>query len=372
MARVILFICCALLFCTKSALATCTLNAPADTATMPLLMPNITAGNDLADGSILYHQQYNLDYTGGSSWITVTCSTTNLIMANYGFSQTPLPASSWGTGQLAGKVYETGVPGIGVYFQQNTNSTLYVADSKPATKEENNGSVCEGSTTCRVIGNLKRWDVYFVKTGTISPGTVTGGNLPCLTLNYTNEGNSASNLVENVCLSGSINVIAGTCQTPNVDVDMGKYDISQFSGKGSFQKWTDASIKLVNCPVFYGSNSSGTWSSDATSSSSGGTPKNNTLELSLTPNTSVIDSANGIFDITNGTGSAQGVGIQLAYGTAAGNIDFVDFSQTKSYQIDLNTTGVSTIPLVARYIQTGNGVQPGLANSAVTFLINYY
>ncbi|HEY2454436.1 MAG TPA: fimbrial protein [Scandinavium sp.] len=371
MAKVIIVLLSAFLFCAKMAYADCSVNSPTNTAAMPLLMGNITAGSDLPDGSILYQQQYNHAFQGSAGSVQVTCSTNSPIMANYGFSQTPLPITSWGSGQLSGKVYETGVSGIGIYFQQHTNGDLTVPDSKPAAAETNGGALCEG-TTCNVIGNFLRWDVYFVKTGPISPGSINGGDLPCLTLNYTNEGNSPSNQVENVCFSGAINVIAGTCQTPNVDVDMGKYDISQFSGKGSAQKWTDASIKLLNCPIFYGSNSGGTWSSDGTSSSSGGTPQNNALRLSLTPNTTVIDSSNGIFSITDGTGSAQGIGIQVAYGEPSGNVELVDFSQTKDYQLETNTTGISDIPLVARYIQTETNLQPGVANSAITFLINYY
>ncbi|RSW41792.1 fimbrial protein [Klebsiella aerogenes] len=360
----------------QPAKANCSINAPTVTTPMPLQLGSFTVGADLADGSVLYKQTYNLNYQpGGGHWIQVNCTTDNQIMANYSFTQTPLPLSSWGGGTLSGKVYETGVPGIGVYFGQGTNGSYgtVIPLSKPAAYQPNgnNGEFNCNSANCLVIGQFKRWDVYFIKTGQVSPGTIIGGNLPCIGVNYTNGINSSENQVANICMTGTLNVVASTCKTPDVTVPMGNYDVSSFSGKGSATKWVNASIKLTDCPVYYGHGSSGSWYADASGTNNSGTPTKNALTVRLTPATTVINSSQGIFGLTPTTDSAGGAAIQLAYGSSA-SPEFVDFGTTKKYEMDIGSTGISEIPLVARYIQTDTKVTPGMANSAVTFLINYY
>lgn len=372
----IVVLCWSMLLFIRPAMANCTINVPTATTPMPLQLGNFTVGPDLADGTVLYKQTYNLNYQpGGGNYVQVNCTTNNQIMANYSFTQTPLPLSSWGGGTLSGKVYETGVPGIGIYFKQSTNAEYgeVVPLSKPAAdlpSDNSQGHNCD-SANCLVIGNFKRWDIFFVKTGPVSPGTIVGGNLPCIGVNYTNDVNSSENQVANICMTGALNVVASTCKTPDVTVPMGSYDVSSFTGEGSATKWVDASIRLTDCPVYYGRGSSGSWYADASGTNNSGTPTKNSITVKLTPATSVIDSSQGVFALTQTADSAGGAGIQLAYGTGA-SPEFVNFGTTKKYEMDIGSTGISEIPLVARYIQTDKKVTPGVANSAVTFLINYY
>lgn len=355
--------------------ASCTVNTPVATTPMPLLAGNITAGVDLPDGTLLAQQLYNLDYTDTSSQVVVTCTSPGQYVVNYYYTQTPKPLSSWGTGDLAGKVYETGIPGIGVYIRQSSAYTVIVPGSKPLLHTASDLDVCDSTlSSCTASAFEKRWVLDLVKTGPISPGILKGSDLPCIAVHYTNSGNQASNMVENVCMTGAINVIAGTCQTPDVNVPMGNHDISEFNGKGSSLEWVDASIKLTNCSAFYGNGGLPypSWSSDGANPDTYGNPDNNRLRLRLTPNTSVIDDANGIFSLTSESGAANGFGIQLGYGKANGNVEPVVFSGTKDYAMTLNSTGLSELPLSARYIQTDDQVSPGKANSAVTFIIDYY
>lgn len=362
-----------LLFYISPTMASCTINVPTSTTPMPLLVGNITAGEDAPVGTILAHQTYNLDYGSTAQRVEVQCTSPGVIMANYRFTQTPEPLSSWGDGGLAGKVYETGIPGIGAYFEQATGYKMWIPDSKPAGIEATGPVLCDPNlTSCSVAGYQKRWDLILVKTGPISPGMLLGSNLPCMALNYTNGANDSANLVENVCITGTINIIAGTCQTPDVNVQMGSHDITEFNGKGSALNWIDASIKLQGCPNFYGSGAYPSWYADNSQPDNGGKRTNNSLRLRLTPNTSVIDDANGIFSLTQESGSANGFGIQMGYGKVGSNIEPVTFSGTRDYVLDLNSTGLTEIPLSARYIQTDDNIAPGKANSAVTFLIDYY
>lgn len=357
----------------RPAMANCTINVPTATTSMPLQLGNITVGADLAVGTVLYRQTYNLNYQpAGGNYIAVRCTSPAPVMVNYSYTQTPMPVSSWGSGQYTGKVYETGVPGIGVYIRQGVITDAILPTSKPASSQQGVASTSDCETgSCTVTGNYKRWDLYFVKTGTVSPGTIVGGNLPCVGVNYTNDVNSTENQVANICMTGAINIVASTCKTPDVTVPMGSYDVSLFSGEGSATKWVDASIMLTDCPVYYGRGSSGSWYADSTGINNSGTPTKNSITVKFTPVTTVINSSQGIFGFTQTANSASGAGIQLAYGTGA-SPEFVDFGNTKTYEMDIGTTGISEIPLVARYIQTDKHVTPGKADSAVTFLINYY
>jgi major type 1 subunit fimbrin (pilin) len=363
-----------LLVLTKSVWAVCTLHSDGvETAPMPLQSGAITVGADLPDGTVLYTQTYNLDFTSGNQAITVNCTGNGNPSGHYTFSSTPLPLSSWSSGVEAGKVYETGVPGIGVWVHQGTTGDAALPVSKLLSNSSDvHCNSSQGINGCIVFGGFKRWDVYLIKTGPVQPGTISGSNLPCVRVNYNDNGSTSDGLVEdNICMTGAINIVASSCKTPDVTVPMGSYDIHSFTGEGSATKWVDASIKLTDCPVYYGYGSSGSWYVDNSGSNSGGTPTQNAITVQLIPTTTVVNSSQGIFGFTDSAGSAGGAGIQLAYG-ASESPEFVDFGTTKTYQMETGTSGMTSIPLVARYIQTDSRVTPGTANSAVTFLINYH
>lgn len=363
----VVVLCWSMLLFIRPAMANCTINVPTATAPMPLQLGNITVGADLADGTELYKQTYNLNFSSNS--LLVNCTGNAQFYGYYSFSNTPLPPSSWSGGN-SGKVYETGVPGIGIYVRQGTNGSITMPDKKPLFPLNGHTGTCTGSS-CNPFEGFRRWDIHLIKTGPVSPGTIQGSQLPCVKVNYTNDVPSDENMVQNVCMAGSINVVASTCKTPDVTVPMGSYDVSTFSGEGSATKWVDASIKLTDCPVYHGHGGRGSWYVDGRGTNNSGKQTKNSIMVKLTPATTVINSSQGIFGFTQTANSASGAGIQLAYGTGA-SPEFVDFGNTKTYEMDIGTTGISEIPLVARYIQTDKHVTPGKADSAVTFLINYY
>jgi len=97
------------------------------------------------------------------------------------------------------------------------------------------------------------------------------------------------------------------------------------------------------------------------------------LNLTLAPNTSVIDSTNGILSLKTGTDAASGVGIQLAYGSETDTApEFVNFSSGNNYTVADDALTRRSFPLIARYIQTESEVTAGRADATVTFTINYY
>ncbi|MBM1020178.1 hypothetical protein DA103_11625 [Enterobacter cloacae] len=343
----------------KPAMATCafTSDSPIQKeviASIPLSVGNITAGAEIPNGTVLYRQTYRPGYSNAA-----TSCTDRIYDTQFLYTSTPKPLSSWNGSPYGGKVYETGVPGIGVAFWRS-------GDAFPKVF----GGGCSGSSNCIIANGLLTWDISLIKIGNITPGTILGSNLPCMNESLGNV-NSPVSLLK-ACFSGTINVVSRTCTTPDVTVNMSKHDISVFRATGSTTEWVDASIKLTDCPVFYGTADDGdknSWSENGTISI--GAVTANKLGVTLTPNTSVLQSSNGVFALSESADSASGIGIQLAYGTSASQTP-VTFLQEKRYTMTLGSSGSVNIPLVARYIQTESRAQPGKANSAVTFLISYY
>ncbi|MBW4204109.1 type 1 fimbrial protein [Enterobacter cloacae subsp. cloacae] len=328
------------------------------TATAPLQGGNISVGPDTPDGTVLFRQYFRPSYTH-----SITCNASPAAytwQSNYLYLNLPLPEGGWSGLPRGGKVYETGVPGIGVY-------AWYSGNAFPFTKNS-------GTTQANVnytYSMLTEFDISFIKTGPVSPGVISGSNLPTVISEFTIPGNGTMRL-STIRFSGTVNVVSGTCTTPDVNVDMGKYNInSDFTGKGDTTPWQNASILLQNCPRFYGTIDDGRNNFYSDSGSAGaGKPKQNTVVLTFTSANGTSDAANGIINIQGGSGAASGVGVQLAYGTDT-NPSFVNLSTPKIYAMPDSSSTAWQLPLVARYIQTADSVTPGRADGKVVFTITY-
>ncbi len=318
----------------------------------PFVSGNITVGTEVARGTTLYTQNFNPSFSN----VYIECTTAQpFISTDVGYETPPHPLSGWNGG--IGKIYQTGVPGIGVLIDNhNLPFTL-------PYKAQNTGNVTEYGWS----SNLFKYRINLIKTGDVQPGTITGADLPCL---VTRVGPAADPFnAMRLCFTGSINIVAQTCTTPDVFVAMGTYEAdASFKGKGSVTEWKDASIRLLNCPRFFGTGSTHYSDSGASGIIS---HKPNQIELSLTPNTDIIDSAQGILALKKGADSADGLGIQLAY-NFGGALQWVNFARTMIREMPNSDVTSYTIPLKARYIQTEPTVTPGAADATVTFNINYY
>lgn len=335
--------------------------------TLPLQSSNLTIGPGVSNGTVIYRQ-----YFKPSRPTNIYCDNTQSYQPtiNWYYSDLPNNASDWSDSSFrAGKVYETGVAGIGIAIY-TYNLTYY---SVPFSYQPWQGETQYDSNVWQAQGGFE-FDVVLIKTGAITPGTLIGSQLPTVKYDFQAPGISAINL-GSLNFSGAINIVSQTCQTPDVTVEMGKYDIAEyFTGTGKTTEWKDATINLVNCPRFYGTLNDGrnTWTSDNGASGMGAIT-NNILNLTLSPNTAIIDSANGILGIKTGSGSATGVGIQMAYGNKSDASPLlVDFASSKDYSMQNSAATTQSMPLVARYIQTESTVSAGRADATVTFTINYY
>ncbi|MGK9172303.1 type 1 fimbrial protein [Yokenella regensburgei] len=269
-------------------------------------------------------------------------------------------------------VYKTNVPGIGLVVRYSGSAFPYWWGTY--------------SYTNRVLdytGSMTQvFDIDIVKYGDIPAGsrTVVIDSTVISSINsvvrITNSGDASRMPNGNVLMAqfvlspSTFDIVSGTCDTPDMTINLGSHSLKNLSnreGNKFVSPWTDASIHLTHCPVFYGTGER---------SSNKDTVRNNMMTVTLIPGNATT-SNQGIMPVDSGGLAATGVGIQLAYGTSA-SPQLVDLSTgkgTKTYTMSSTQGPTYTIPLVARYIQTAGAfadIVPGKANGKVTYLINYY
>jgi type 1 fimbria pilin len=235
-----------------------------------------------------------------------------------------------------------------------------------------------GYYTSAVTASIK-----LIKTGSIAPGSIVDPRtFPSMRGIITPPNNVPVELYS-IDFTGSINFITSTCATPDVNVDMGTYGAAQiFNRPGATTPWVDASITLERCPAFSGRHAD--TSTQQIISNTYPTRNDNRvatlLTVSLTPASSIIDTANGVMavDAAGSSGAAAtGVGLQLGYTpnniNATATIPSTIWIPGMSWDVQPPNDGTSSfkIPLAARYFQTSNTVTPGPANARVTFNIDY-
>jgi type 1 fimbria pilin len=167
---------------------------------------------------------------------------------------------------------------------------------------------------------------------------------------------------------GTLNIVAKTCTTPDVDVDLGEHLVSELSGVGTATKWVDVPVRLQNCPAFHGA-----YRLDLTEDSGFTTRATtaNEIQYRVDATTTVIDASRSIMALKDADAatSAKGMGIQVAQ---AAN-ESIGFGTTRASGLTLTATDGRnyTIPLRARYVQTGPAVSGGQADGQATVTFVY-
>lgn len=347
------------IFCVASfpAKATCTLDksdatylqAPLN-ITMPMSHNSISGGVDVAVGTILF----KMTYRSAIDKAKITCNTTGRWYIERGITSTPLALSTYSDSNYP-TVYESGLPGIGIAI-----------GSFPSTQDTTGVMCITGRTYCDYgLYSGLAFDLLIIKTGDITSGTLNATSFPSI---YIAVGKNEENMVKIAYLnfSGSIELTQPTCVSPDKQVDLGKWTISRFTGKGSTTPWVDSSIKLTNCGNFKGMvTGANTWNEKGTGVPAIAAPNNWSVSFSSVYGD--IDAANGIISVAQDAGSATGVGIQLG-DTQTGQP--VNLTTSLTGQLAENVTE-QEIPLRARIIQTEDSVTPGAIISKVLFNISY-
>lgn len=371
-ACLLIFLSVALFYSSNSqAIITCTPNARTDT--MAITPMNISAGSDLPLGSVIYRGTWY-----DSNWNNLMRCTsdnpsgeTGTVSYKLGIDSSPYPLSSWSGSPYGGNVYNTNIPGIGI-------AVWYAGNTVTTTKFFTllgNRQINIPASNSYYDGISSAFDISLVKIGPTPTGNyaITGSSLPVVKYFYT-AGSNVAGLpitVRTVTFSGSLNVSAQTCTTPEVNVNLGTYDTSSLTSVGSATPWIDSSIRMTNCPKFQGYFNNGNPVNLSTGSAP--TSTSNQFGVTLTPISTILDAANGIMSLTPSPTSATGVGIQIAQGTSSTTSPAL-FDFNKESMTDLPKTGDSdiTYPLVSRYIKMSPHVTPGPADGKVTFTLNYY
>lgn len=337
--------------------------------TLPIVPTNISAGPDLPLGTVIYRG------TAGSSTSNVifTCTTdvsqgdTASINSELGIESAPYPLSPWTGSPYSSKVYTTNVPGIGIAIWYAGNA---VTTSNPYRLGTDDIKV-QSSTTILSYAAQSTFDFSLIKIGSTPPGNyaIDASTFPTAKVFYTANSNAVGFpiTVRKVTFSGSLNVNAQTCTTPDVNVNLNTHDISELVSSSSV--WVNYNLQLTNCPLFKGYYGKDNPVNMATGAY--GAPTNNQFGLRLTPIDGVVDATNGIIQTAQTVDSATGIGIQVALDENGSKSPF-NFSVEKVFTFPLDGRSTINIPMAARYIKTGTKITPGRADGKIAFTINYY
>lgn len=344
----------------------------------------ISALRDLPVGSVLYRQYiYDADtqVIGVDGCISDVSGGEYLKLVHALNIEGALPAV---VGQYQGlDVYSTGVSGVGVVvavtYNNNSTSLFGLPDSSTLqTKISNTESGRFGS-----VYTDQAFELLLVKVGDISSGTwMVAFTYPAITraAQATNATGVTQDYGYRWNISGGVNVVAGTCQTPDVTVPMGEHSIAQ----STTTEWVDFNINLLNCPPMYGrynrnaSDSSSTavirWRS-STDYTIAGPDMANSIGFLLNPVSGYQTLAAGgeCAALTDDTDMAKGMCLEIQN---RDNVNVLTNSKantlTDSGLTLLQTTASYAIPLRARYARNNEStLRAGKADTSVEFTINY-
>jgi len=239
-------------------------------------------------------------------------------------------------------VYSTGIPGVGYALKSQVNSQpVFAMDAK--------SFITIWNTTSKPTRPSFTSTIYFIVTGPITGGTIESLNL------------GSFHLREDVAKVGwgivanDVTILAPlkpTCRvtTPSVSLPLGRITKVRFSGVGSHAGSATQNISL-NC--------------------SGGGGSTRDILMTVTDRTNPANRTN-VLSLTPASG-AQGVALQLLHKShlIRYGADSATIGNTNQWLTGSTGNGTYTIPITARYIQTGREITSGTANGLATFTMAY-
>jgi len=332
----------------KAANCSYTSQTPARLVSVSNLTGSITVGRNTPIGSVIYRASF---YNNIATDVHISCPVGSFT-AGYRYISPMFGEPAGYTHPQYGTVYKTSVQGVGYVVWRN-------GDPMPQLSSYGGGGIFIMPTG---------FDVSFVKTGDVTPGVINGAEL--MNIEAMVEGDSVlQGFVSRFV--GTLTVVANTCNTPDVFVDLGEHSTSELRGLDTTTPMVNVDIKLKDCPIFYGA-SRRTITEDGVVSDDAGSYRANDIIFSVSPVTRPINIIKGIMEIQNSgaAGSAQGVGIQLLNDTTL--VPYVLYSsRSGGLSLNENSGPDYIIPLKARYIQTGPTVTAGQADGLATVTLFY-
>lgn len=237
-------------------------------------------------------------------------------------------------------LYQSGVPGLAFrVVTYGSGSTAGRYGTGPLPRQVANVACTWTSNNWRLCGGT--WGNYRLQLVKIAPVTGSGpisiGSITqALVVGETN-------IMDYRIGSGSVQTVACSVLNGSITVRMGKAKNTDFSGAGSTSGDADFAIKL-NC--------------DAETK----------IKLTLAPGSGgAQNSSLGILnlDAAQAGQTATGVGIQVLYNDTP--LELGTMMSIATTSVD----GAYSLPLAARYYQTGAKVTPGRADANATFTMTY-
>lgn len=330
--------------------ATCTVsNAYTGYATLRGIP--FSAGADFAPGGTIFRQR-----TNGVQNVSFVCNNGNAT----------IHLSVQGGVPIAGTTdtYASGIAGVGIKF--TSLGGLALPYSLGQGRQDNNLTVSD-------LGFL----AVAVKTGPVTAGTANGSLLPPLVWTVTDNSGIPVTLSTTRWNANGFAVNTPSCTTPDYTYDLGAVNITDDSPNST---WVNTPVILTGCAAFYGNaadnNSYQQTQATTTAGTFGGfseigTRAKNIVSMTLSPQITAIDSANGILANTPGGGTyARGVGVQVA--TVSGST-YTPLNLASAVVITpaIGSTANITFPLAARIVKTDSVVSPGKVVTAATYTITY-
>jgi type 1 fimbria pilin len=316
---------------------------------LALRVGQITVGRDLPIGSEVYRQTF--DAHGSRSIICTPGSDEITLKYSVHMSSPPLP--------VAGNIYPTNLSGIGVQFSDAENRPFSLS-----TRSLN----CPGPDTCVFQSHDQQtFTLSLIKvSANVEVGAISGAALPVVDISYDVKGHQLP--LRKVRLSGQLRVVSQTCQTSNVQVNLGTHSVREFERTASLP-WQDFAIVLSHCPAFHGY-----YSVASASLGRDGVLNSNKISFQIDPTQPAVSSSEGILSLTSydraEVKAAEGIGLQIANDN--GHPIKLSVLLDSGIHLRPQDGGSYFIRLKARYIKSGNGiVQSGPANSTAIFTINY-
>lgn len=167
------------------------------------------------------------------------------------------------------------------------------------------------------------------------------GNVSTLSANTLGSYLAGGTIIFSVAMSNDITPVVLSCETPSVNVPLGRQSSSDFKGVGSTVGERAFNIQLNNCPAGLSS-----------------------ISYQFDPVNSAFDATKGILALDEG--GATGVGIQITDSSSAAVI----LGEAHNFLSNV-PAGNYAIPLKAAYYQTSDTVGGGTANASMQFTITY-
>lgn len=299
---------------------------------------NITISRDLPVGSVI-----------GTKIMTPTVNAFSCYDSQEGV------ISNQTFGVKATGTFDSMVNGVRVY-KTNVNGIGYAISATTAKCAGGNATVT-GSNTMR--GDINTAQLCQNTTGMISP--VLNGSVTVTfykTATETGSGTISARTVGALVLlnnsllwkspEAAVSINAFTVTTPackvttaSIPVDMKEVDKNAFNGKGTTpgETYTQSFSLPMTC--------------------------NAGTAVSVRMEGDIYDATKGVINTTSGSNAATGVGIQLLYGNQPMRL---------GSDVAVGTSGAGggfTVPLKARYYQTGERITTGAANGILSFTMTY-